>query len=125
MVNIKDIRYKQHQAISAFCQQAQQMDTFLDKDDKEKIFRALIRPFGFDLVKLEDKKMTEESDLAAITKAMRQLNRLGKKLSISSICRIARINNRNCRQIMVKYGMFNVDTKEITNYFDDWQDPIF
>jgi CRISPR/Cas system-associated protein Cas5 (RAMP superfamily) len=125
MSNPKDITYKQEQALIDFKYHLIDVLQFIEKDDKESVFRSLIRPFGFDIVKLEDKRMTEESNLAAITKAMRQLNRLGKRLSVTSICRIARMNQRNCRQLMVKYGMFDIETKKINNYFDDWQAPDF
>ena len=93
--------------------------------DWHQIFRSLVKPFGFDIVVLEDSKMTEDTKLYAITKAIRQLKRIGKKPSIISISRIVKMNQWNCRQLMVKYGMFDVDTKEISNYFDDWKDPDF
>jgi adenine-specific DNA methylase len=116
------IQSKQREALKNF---VSFIPNIFESDNIESMFRSLVKPFGFDIVVLEDSKMTEDAKLYAITKAIRQLKRLGKKPSIISISRIVKMNQWNCRQLMVKYGMFNVDTKEITNYFDDWKDPDF
>ena len=86
------------------------------------IFRSLIKPFGFEIVELEDRSRKEDDTIAAIVKAIRQLNRINKRVSVASISRIVRMNRMRCRQLMVKYGMFDTDTKQIKNILDDWQD---
>lgn len=86
------------------------------------IFRSLIKPFGFEIIEIEDRSRKEDDTIVAITKAMRQLKRIGKRASVSSISKIVRMNRYRCRQLMVKYGMFDTDTKQIKNILDDWQD---
>lgn len=86
------------------------------------IFRSLVKPFGFEIVEIEDRSRKEDDSIVAITKAIRQLKRINKRLSVSSISKIVRMNRDRCRQLMVKYGMFDTDTKQIKNILDDWQD---
>lgn len=83
-------------------------------------FRSLVRPFGFEIVKLENRQQKEDDSLVAITHAIRQLNKIGKRVSIQSISKIVKMNYTRCRNLMVKYGMFDTNTKEIINILDVW-----
>ena len=88
----------------------------------KQIFRSLVKPFGFEIVELEDRSRKENDTIVAITKAIRQLKRINKRVSVASVSKIVRMNRMRCRQLMVKYGMFDTDTKQIKNILDDWQD---
>ena len=97
--------------------------TFIKHVDK------MLREFDYTTVRCEDPTKNEHEKVSAITKAIKNLKRLGLKPTIKALAKITHTNPRQLRNIMVKYGMFNVETKQILNPFEkdsfEWELNLF
>lgn len=82
----------------------------------------MLRAFSHVSIRKEDEQKDEFERVASISRAIKNLNRIEVKPTIKAIAKIIGSNHRRTRNIMLKYGMFNEETKEIKNSFE--QNPF-
>lgn len=122
-ISQREIRRQQDKALSDFVSAVFDDDgNPSPSDDMENTLRALVRKFGFDLIQFEDRQLRDDSSLKAITRAIRKLKRMEQRITIKSISRIVRMNYTRCRDLMVTYGLYDVEARKVVNYFDDWKE---
>lgn len=121
--NVKDYSNQQKEAVIRFVESIFSDEGELQlpqKSDLERAFANLLNHFNYSLIYREDSKRKETEVLKKVTLAIRQLSREGKEPCIKDIARIVRKNRWSLRQLMVKYKIYDPETRKITNYFDEW-----
>lgn len=111
------IRKEKQKAIDRFIEYAQDVESIHIKD-----FENLLKPFGF--IPVETNKVKQTNTEAVIVNAIREaidhLRRAGVKLSLKRISEYIGKRQTTTRDIMIKHDMYDEETKQINNPYDEW-----